>query len=174
MALRRLPLAVGLLVVGLLIPVLTYADPQYDAIGRRFINSTGVKKDTLYVQLSEIINATTHITGYSPFDSAYNYPADSTIIIFSPGTVVEPGDSLAAGDTTDCIRFLGEAGGGIAVVSAKWTGGVVLAGGDIKTCTVSYTPFLGTWGILALLLLLAATAWFVLSRRKVRTTGSAA
>jgi hypothetical protein len=36
------------------------------------------------------------------------------------------------------------------------------------------TPFLGTWGIIALLLLLAATAWFVLSRRKVRTTGSAA
>ncbi len=36
------------------------------------------------------------------------------------------------------------------------------------------TPFLGTWGILALLVLLAGTAWFVLSRRKVRTTGSAA
>jgi len=36
------------------------------------------------------------------------------------------------------------------------------------------TPFLGTRGIVVLLLLLAATAWFVLSRRKVRTTGSAA
>src|SRR5574341_945091 len=36
------------------------------------------------------------------------------------------------------------------------------------------TPFLDTRGIIVLLLLLAATAWFVLSRRKVRTTGSVA
>jgi len=36
------------------------------------------------------------------------------------------------------------------------------------------TPFLNTPAIIFLVLLLAATAWFVLSRRKVRTTGSAA
>ncbi len=36
------------------------------------------------------------------------------------------------------------------------------------------TPFLGTWGIVVLLLLLIGTAWFVLSRRRVKTTGAAA
>jgi len=36
------------------------------------------------------------------------------------------------------------------------------------------TPFLSSYGIAFLVLILLATAWFVLSRRKVRTTGSAA
>jgi|GEM_PF-6463753 len=52
---------------------------------------------------------------------------------------------------------------------------VIIVTADVRgEQSSSATPFLGTWGILALLLLLAATAWFVLSRRKVRTTGSAA
>jgi len=50
----------------------------------------------------------------------------------------------------------------------------VLARVTVEEAETTPTPFLGTWGIVALLILLAATAWFVLSRRKVRTTGSAA
>lgn len=45
---------------------------------------------------------------------------------------------------------------------------------DTQGCEAQGIPFLGAWGVIVLLLLLATTAWFVLSRRRVRTTGATA
>jgi len=108
---------------------------------------------------------------YEPSGSNYN---DSIAPVDTTGTMIDSDKS--EGPTVRKIFLSSFDPGDTVFVNVELSG---LAGDNNSQLTVTApgtfpTPFLGSRGIIVLLLLLAATAWFVLSRRKLRTAGSTA
>ena len=171
MSIRKLSFIASLVMLTLLMSSVVYGTSE---VRKKFKNSSGDPQDSLHLFFNKSIKASYDIYQVTPFKSQANI--DTLHVVFW-------GDTLPAADTTGCMVAI-VAAAGLALDSASWSFAVPgdtivdstrLAPGDILAgCATAPTPFLGTWGIVALLILLAATAWFVLSRRKVRTTGAAA